>query len=191
MLIIEGGDLVGKTTFCETLLEQPLLKSHAYLYNHMTKPPEAFDGCQAYLDMAYHRYVQDRFHLSEIVYAKMRGDEPKVSAEKYRLVDAHMRLLGAVNVVIVCTEPDMIAERWAERVEQEMYDVDKTLLANVIFRDIASTKHFTHSGGICAPDLDVVIVTNREKPFPDEGDVQRVLALYETRQIAVGEVLGQ
>lgn len=133
MLIVEGADLVGKTTLCEALVRELSRREHGYVYRHLTKLPNGFVSPWAYMQLASRRVVQDRFHMSEVLYAKARHERPVLSPFGYALVDAHLRQLGAFTV-IVTTSRDQIADRWRAG---EMYDLDTVLAINDDFESVA------------------------------------------------------
>lgn len=186
MIMIEGGDLVGKSTFTNKLLKHPALK--AYWYRHLSKPPVGSDACLAYFDLSMHKSVYDRFHMSEPVYCAVRGETAcKLTPEKYRLVDAHLRMLGALTVVISCTDDDKIAERHAERAEDEMYTPEMSVLANKMFREIGDSGQFHFFGVTYTMDLDIHIsVAN----FATDAHVDSVVNAYLQRQAEVLRALG-
>lgn len=191
MLIVEGGDLVGKTTFCHKLQKE--LASMGYWYHHLTRVPErGFDACQDYMDMTAPKYVQDRFHMSEIVYCQFRNNETMLTPERYRLVDAHLRMMGAFTVVIVCVEDELLKERHAARCEEEMYGVEEVLKANTSFYQIiASGGNYSLGLDDYKMDVDMRISIHPDKPFPNEEDLKETLERYLSRQSQVGHALGE
>jgi hypothetical protein len=150
MIIVEGADLVGKTTFCTGLLERDYCQENGMVYSHLSRLPPGWDHVRSYIERACRNVVQDRFHMSEPVYARVRGEETKLTPEKYRLVDAYLRTLGAVHVVIVASLESTIARRWREG---EMYDLNKVIHANTLFKTMAWPPH-----SVYRPDVDFVFV---------------------------------
>lgn len=174
MLIVEGTDLVGKTTFCRKLLEH--LPKH--IYAHFSRLPPQFDYYWGYVDRMSRYVVQDRFHMSELAYAWARGDEPRVSPEQYRLIDAELRRLGTYTVVITSLSGKLLNARMRGG---EMYDIHTICQANVQFQHLAyETSHREYRGYL--PDVDYTIECRDGKPFPNDDDVVKVLAAYRVRQ---------
>ncbi len=186
MIIVEGTDLVGKTTFCKRLLENPYLVNEGYWHKHLSKPPRNFDNCRGYIDMAYMKSVQDRFHMSEIVYSCLDNRETSITPEKYRIVDAHLRMMGAVTVVIICADYSILCERHATRADEEMYSAEQVCQANDYFSSLCSSERF----GQYKPDYDLVIKTGQGKPFPDQDDIDNVLRLYDSRLAQLADAIG-
>jgi len=178
MIIVEGADLVGKTTFCHKLLEFAALRD-TYWYRHLSKPPVGASFCSCYVELAMRCAVQDRFHMSEVVYSRVRDEkEASCSPEKYRLVDAHLRTLGAITVIIV-TDIDVLKRRYEETARDEMYDLEKILYANELFTEICQ------EGGSFEGyrmDLDLFFTLDDEIPFPTDAMARTVVDAYCKRQ---------
>lgn len=176
MIIIEGSDLVGKTSFAKALLNHKALSSSGYIYKHFSRLPTSFDFCAGYMNNASKNSVQDRFHMSEPVYSLIRREsESALTPEKYRLVDAHLRLLGAYTVVITCKE-SLLSDRMRA---DEMYDLDQILQVN---REFSSA--VTHDGPWRGyqMDWDCHIHCNENEPFPTDQNVEHVIGEYLFRQ---------
>lgn len=173
MLIIEGTDLVGKTTLAQTLTKR--LAYSGYVYSHFTRLPRGFDYCWDYIARASRRVVQDRFHMSEWAYSQARDDpEPSpLSCEKYRVIDGYLRSIGAFTVVILAEE-SLIRSRLGR---EEMYDIDVILKAQNSFKYLTTTR---------ACDYDLVIKCDERNPWPDD---QRILSAYLARQEAIDEIV--
>lgn len=172
MLIIEGTDLVGKTTFAKTLVDE--LRNDGYIYKHFSRLPETFDYYWGYRDNAVRRSVQDRYHMSEIAYSMARGDIPKIDPLGYHLIDGALRNYGAFTVVITA-EAELIKQRWGR---DEMYNLEQVLYANSLFDDVVN------AGFPGYPNIDVQahIHCNADKPFPDPIDLEQVLVGYRAYQ---------
>jgi GTPase SAR1 family protein len=131
MIIIEGSDLVGKTTLAQRLLREDELQQQGFIYKHLSRLPYGFKP-HMYQEHAHMRSVQDRFHMSEPVYAAVRGDTTFLTPEKYRRVDGYLRQLGAITIVLTAEE-SLIRSRMREG---EMYNIKQILLANSMFNTI-------------------------------------------------------
>lgn len=180
MLIVEGADCVGKTTLCKALLCEYDLQSQGYVYSHFTRLPRGFDYYWGYVERMSRRIVQDRFHLSEIVYTQVRGEESPLTSELYRLVGAKLRLLGAYTVVITAA-PDLIKERWEGG--QQMYSLENVLKANELF-----SRAWEYQGEM-GLDLDFLVECNDGQPFPHSAAVDEIVQGYLKRQQELDRVL--
>lgn len=157
------------------------------MYAHFTRLPPGFDYYWGYLERASVKVVQDRFHMSEVVYAMARGEPSKLSPEVYRLVDARLRLLGSYTV-LVTADSTLIAARWDKG---QMYSLERTLAAARGFMAIAECM----GSGTAAEfpgyqmDIDYTYHCNKERPYVDEAAVAAILRGYEDRRRAISEVL--
>lgn len=113
-----------------------------YVYRHLTKPPEGFIAPWSYQELMSPRIVQDRFHMSEIVYAKMRGDQPLLTPLKYEMIDAWHVFTGGITVILI-GDPDLLKHRWRSKDRDEMYTLDKTLKVNDMFAEIVEEEHIS------------------------------------------------
>lgn len=170
MLIIEGSDLVGKTTLCNTILKHDAFSR--YIYAHFTKLPHRFDRLWGYVDRMSRFIVQDRFHVSEPVYAEVRGEVTELTRERYRVVDAYLRLMGGY-IVVVTADEDLIRSRWRDG---EMYSIDKVLKANRLFIEVACEPCFY---------VDKHIHCTGAKPY---ADPEEIIVDYLRRQNAVEQM---
>lgn len=171
MLIVEGPDCVGKTTLCRELLK----RLPGYIYAHFSRLPEGFDYYWGYIERISRRVVQDRFHMSEIAYSRARGDEPRLTRETYRLVDAKLRLLGGFTVLITA-ERNLIASRWRK---DQMYSLDKTLEAARIFEVLRDEREEV---GV---DIDYAFHCTEGIPYVPGTAIDQIIDLYRQRRSLV------
>lgn len=196
MLIIEGTDLVGKTTLAELLVKRlstredmRLSVSGPYQYAWFDKLPPTWDYFFSYLPAMRRFVVQDRFHMSEIVYREARGEPAKLYPETYRMLDGKLRLLGAFTVVVTA-DPDIIRNNFGTR--EEMHGLDVILRANELFLEIVE-------GDGCAgwtfeahdPDVDVHYHACVQNGFPSSNEklVEEIIDKYTTRQRILNKLL--
>lgn len=180
MLIIEGSDLTGKTTLCKKLASDIRLVNRGYVYKHFSRLPSGFNFVGGYFQNAVERSVQDRFHMSEIVYSKARSEPVSpLDSQDYRLVDAGLRALGSFTVVLVA-EPNLLMTRYSTRDRQEMYDLQLILDANSYFADIAVSHEFFDNSDrmYSCIDVDAVINLTEKHPWPNEEDLENILTVY-------------
>lgn len=177
MLIIEGSDLTGKTTLAKTLLKE--LKG--FKYQHLSRLPDEFDRYWDYCRLVNPGIVQDRFHMSEPVYARVRGDETTLGPEQYRLIDAMLRCYGAFTVVLICEDDALLESRWREG---EMYDVSSVKRANNFYTRIV----YGDFSPYMQVDFDYVICETKARPFPTEQDVHNILKCYAMRQVLLEQI---
>lgn len=200
MLIIEGSDLVGKTTFAKKMLD--FLNSTAkmpHIYAHFSKLPDAFNFFTHYLERASRNIVQDRFHMSEIVYSNVcryhNGQSP-LYPEKYRLVDAYLRYLGAITVVIIA-EPTWLKRQVKEKHSRgEMFSEEQIVRVNDAFgylchKDQETARTFNWLADY-NPDIDFVYCVSESNPHPAENAnfCAQVLEAYLNRLDLLDTLIG-
>ena len=170
MLIIEGPDLVGKTTLAGKFLEA--LPRH--MYRHFGLLPPHFDYFHDYDIHSGHYFVQDRFHMSELVYGTVCRGQTPITPNLYRFIDAMLTLKGMITVVICFEDPAMLKERYKER--KEMYDVGQCLAVNSAYFDIENTFDRYDI------QYDFFIKLNEDMPYVTDRQAQIILDAYLERQ---------
>lgn len=178
MIIVEGPDLVGKTSVCQKLVKR--LQSRGVIYAHFSRLPLSFDRYWGYQRRASRNIIQDRFHMSEPIYAAMRKDYTALDPEKYRMVDGMLRQLGAVHVVITATN-DLIKSRWGR---EEMYDIEQVFEVNSMFKLMANQQFKGYE-----PDVDFHFECSPHWPFVPEDSLSQIEDLWIKRQDTLGEII--
>lgn len=148
MLIIEGADLVGKTTLQRELLKR--LPQHVPA--HFTRLPPGFDFYHHYLTAANRWAVQDRFHLSELAYARFNRVGPSPLEAHVDLLHHRLRYeFGAFTVLLIAETRDVFTTRWREG---EMFTLQQVMEVNDAFQALR-------------PYADMVVpITRQMKPSP-------------------------
>ena len=136
MIIIEGADLVGKTTLAETLCKR--LK---YGYEHFGPPTDKCDGVSEYINTSKSDIVRDRSHMSEIVYSQiLRKSITKLTHYKYRIVEGYLSTLPAFTIVMVASE-QLLSKSYADK-EDKICSLTQVLEANKRYFDICRVRHY-------------------------------------------------
>lgn len=184
MLIIEGSDLVGKTTLARALLTHEILRGGGYIYRHLSKLPDGFHRYWHHAALASRCIVQDRFHMSDIVYRRVEGVKLETTPETYRALDGYLRGYGSFTVVVTATQ-ELIASRIGR---EEMYPPEKIYHANQLYHDLVTEPaHHDQVLQLYRPDWDYHIECTPNHPYPDETDITNILAAYYIRQKFVTE----
>lgn len=105
MLLIEGPDMAGKTTFAHALVDKlrQMGKPSAYMKFGMESRGKM---TPEYLKQRIHHWtVCDRMHWSESIYAVGTGMEPSLSAYEFLLINRAIEAVGGMTIVITC-EPN-------------------------------------------------------------------------------------
>lgn len=174
MLLLEGCDGVGKTTLAKRLVKE--LDGH--IYAHFTRLPRDFDRYWGYRERMSTHVVQDRFHLSEIVYAYARGDESPLCPDTYRLVDAAVRQLAGFTVLITADDA-LIGKRWHG---DQMFSLDLTLATNERYSKLGA--FFTDY----EIDIDYRFHCTEQEPYVTDRAVAEILERYRRRLRTVNAI---
>jgi hypothetical protein len=142
MIIIEGTDGVGKTSFCRKLADEfvsQMGSTAAGWYNHMSRPPENFNHVAGYMRMV-RAGVQDRFHLGSIVYGKILGCGCYPTPRKMALVQRYLEWQGCY-IVVMRAERDWLKRELLARpdLDKEMYQLEQILDANDAFTALSNS----------------------------------------------------
>ena len=173
MIIVEGPDLAGKSTFCDRLVKS--MTSWPYMVRHLTRLHEGHDRYWDYVQQMHPNIIWDRFFHSENVYCKARGDTPAISRFNLRLLHAHTSLNAGYTVLLLPTE-DVIRQRWRDG---EMYDLDTVLRANYFYWEFASENDYL---------LDKVIhITSPE--YDSREDIDEIVKAVTVRRVCCSNIL--
>ena len=181
MIIVEGTDLVGKTTLCQELVKRlnaPGLSPMGYQYQHFTRLPNGFDHYWSYVARMSRRIVCDRFHDSDLAYCHARGEGEGASllfGLRCQLVDAKFRLHGGLKFLVTASH-DVIEHRFKERGD-DMYKLDVILAANDWF--FKNTFRFDYH----------LHVTERNEYPSTSGLVDKFIDEYKKRQETLDYVM--
>lgn len=167
MLIVEGTDLVGKTTFCFKLIDELVKRGYPYTYQHLSRLPECWDYYHSYLDKYTEASVADRFHDSELAYSYGRREKSPLDTTTYDLLNSKLRSMGIFKVVLRCHSEEMLANRFKAREEEEMYRYSVVQTANNWFKATANSWRF-----------DEIINLTEETPFPTDDHVKYIVDSY-------------
>ena len=170
MLIVEGPDLVGKTTLCKELA-RVLNHEHGlpHDYAHLSKRSVAWQTfaetpVPLYLARAARHTVQDRFHMSDPIYACIRKDNGHIVPDDYALLDGMLRgKYGMMTVLMfdATDNCDVIRSRWRDG---EMYNLQFVTLVNLEYRQLAKSQAqlWVGSDGIYRMPFDFVIPVRQD-----------------------------
>lgn len=135
MLIIEGSDFVGKTTFANKLVVMAIEDAkYPVWYCHMSRPNPAFNWFEDYQDYLSKYAVQDRYHLGSLAY-----HDGVMDLATLRIIEGWLFSLGSFVVLFYCSDYDWYHERLTEH-EQTVtnFDVDTLMEANHRFHSMGS-----------------------------------------------------
>lgn len=192
MLIVEGADCLGKTTLCKELVKRLGSTMPGIVYRHLSRLPFRWAYPGNYKRLIDRCVVQDRFHMSEIVYRAAR--EPQngqlLGHEDYRLVDGWLRAAGAVTVIVTAKYDVLCSKFKAYKHADEMYDEAVVQTANRAYLNVSNGV-----GGFQGyrPDFDFMIRLDRSDDWPSErkAELDGIVQLYASRQLRISQVVAQ
>ena len=137
MLIIEGPDLVGKTTLAHECVRELNKRGFPHVYAHLSKLAASFDKVHGYIPLMHRHVVQDRFHLSRLAYGRHFKNQDVLTDNEMRWLQAKLWLQGAFTVLLLA-KPDgvFLRKQWAERGRAEMYEIDGIVEVNKVYHQL-------------------------------------------------------
>jgi len=148
MIIIEGTDLLGKTTLAHALVKALNDKELPHVYQHLSKLPDCFDVYWGYIPLIRRHIVQDRFHLSRQAYGTVFNNQKLFNPMELSLLKGALAKVGAF--VVLCTgTKEFIKSQWGR---EEMYDLNGVIKVNDVFYKMSSDHHIHLCGQQWASD---------------------------------------
>lgn len=154
LIIVEGVDGVGKTTFVNELSDSLRSQGREVKVLHRG-PPESDEMLEEYelplqsyrpssglvdRGSTYQDVICDRWHLGELVYAPvLRESEPKLDLPRQLHVELFLQSRGALSLLLV-TSPDTVRERLEGR---QLIRPDQVELVQGLFLDAAHDSYLT------------------------------------------------
>ena len=126
MIVIEGPDLIGKTTLCESVRKEwnAIAESDPGPINQVVKfgLGQSDWGVKEYCKFTRRRMIADRMHMSEAVYGIVTRGGSNLSPEQYAMVDGAVVASGGM-VVLLWADASAYAELMdAHHDRGEMFD---------------------------------------------------------------------
>jgi len=172
MLILEGCDLAGKTTFAHRLIKElnkRFGRVRFYSYASLTRPTAAWSQYWTYAKRIYNEIVQDRFHMSYSIYRNMvpNNKQPEHLEHQYANVEKALAKVGALTVVL-CPSDTLVEHRYGAHAE-ELLSLPDVLTVNASYH---ATK-LPH---------DLKLFSGADCNWPGEFELEKVIHEYAKRQ---------
>jgi len=161
MLLVEGADYTGKTTFCRALTERLQSRGFPHTPQHLSKPGPDFDYYRDYLALLSPAHVWDRFHLSGVAYRRHDDHPCSLSPLKFQLVEAEFRRRCGFTVILWCTNGEL-ARRVASRESQPgdtIHPLERIVHVNDTFEEMVEEGKVDMRGSVYRVDYDAFIDT--------------------------------
>jgi hypothetical protein len=165
MLVIEGSDGLGKTTFAKAIVRYVV--EHDYypvMYSHMTRQNGSFNFFEQYKPFCNPFTVQDRFHLGGIAY-----HTKKITLNRLRIIEGWIHGQGGQVIILYC--PDF--HQYEKYIEQDLRGnlLDTDLLIEANRRYYCMAEERSHPQPIFD---EAIAVKPEEQIYPNEDTVERV-----------------
>lgn len=167
MLIVEGPDCVGKTTFAKSIRDMAEELHEPLGYTHFG-PEMAGSMPHVYLNYYRPRVVVDRYHLSEYVYDRVcrEGGAPLANSHLLERTSMALRAIGAVTVLILPTADHYETILESVHCRGELYSIEQCRKVRDEF-ELAQTMINGHR-----------IILRKNRPFFTQEDVEKILQDY-------------
>lgn len=166
MIIIEGTDLLGKTTLANALVRKLNRAGLPHVYSHFSKLADSWHIYHHYIPFIQRNVVMDRFYMSRCAYGQALKNQAVIDLDTYRMLDAKVRLVGGLHVLLTASD-DYIRHNWDRYSSRgEMYNLDAVQSVNDTFMrfadesvyDVDIHAHLTQPGVYIADDfIDMVL----------------------------------
>ena len=179
MLIIEGSDLVGKTTLIKAICDEAITRDFPMIPQHFGLLPDNWDFDKGYHDYISKRTVMDRFVLSEVVYGEtLRSGSRIDEAGFYKLqYNMYKTAVSPAMTVIIAAAPDFFKEHVHKQMQErvEVFKEEQICEVNDAFLKIMQTRQL----GRFQIEYDIAREIHNDRDFPS-SDPEFVNEIVET-----------
>lgn len=136
MLILEGSDCLGKSTFAKLLLEEADKRQmYPTFYSHMSRPNEVFNFFGHYKDMMTTYAVQDRFHIGGVVWHEA------IHQSRMSIIEGWLRSIGSMTFIFYASDLVWYRKRIEEDNRGNLLSIEAMIQANIDYNAIANNRH--------------------------------------------------
>lgn len=172
MLIVEGPDMVGKTTFLNAVADRITPMVEGLARDHFTHLDTEMTPAK-YMRRFKPFCLSDRGHMSNLVYGHICREGSDLTADQYRVVDGLMLAAGGMMVLLSASADWYEHLLEANKRDQKWNPVLNRKVADA-FRGIQSRQPFH---GV-RPWVDVAYLCDGSFPSQDEALVVAVADRY-------------
>lgn len=136
MLILEGSDCLGKTTFANLLVKMAAedVRFPIY-YAHMTRPNKAFDFFWHYHERITRFAVQDRFHLGGIIWHNA------INQCNLNIIEKWIEQVDSMIIVFYASDTNWYVNKLKEDKRENMLTQDTMIEANLDYHKMVNRVH--------------------------------------------------
>ena len=185
MLIIEGSDLVGKTTLIKEICEQASERGFPMIPQHFGLLPDNWDFEKDYHDYVSKRTVMDRFVLSEVVYGETLRYGSRITPRMWQRLHSYNVCgpgpgydLESSMTVIIAAESVFFKQHVHKQMQErvEVFKEEQICEVNDAFLDIIARHHFGKFD--IYYDIAHIVTGNRDFPSSDPAFVSEIVETY-------------
>lgn len=181
MLIVEGPDLVGKTTLCNAMLKKwwdnpRTYGSYPIIYAHFSRLPASWHYLKSYMPYITRYTIMDRFHISELCYGEVTRGKTSLTPGYLRILEAMLALAGSYTVVITAEEA-WLKQRYEKLVAEgrdEMFKLDQVLTVNKAYETVQERHE-------CKIDMIYRIANDDDLPSSCDALMHNILSAWSER----------
>ena len=176
MLIIEGSDLVGKTTLIKAICDEASERGFPMIPQHFGLLPNNWDFYGDYFPYVTQRTVMDRFILSEVVYGETLRDGSRIHEGYFKALQAYIETYKSMTVIIAA-EPEFFKEHVHRQMQYraEVFREDQICKVNDAFLSVMVNRHLNEF----EIDYDIAREIHNDRDFPS-SDPEFVSEIVET-----------
>ena len=163
MLILEGSDCLGKTTFAKTLLKvADNVGRYPTFYSHMSRPNSKFDFFKDYRDMMSIYAIQDRFHIGGIVW------HDAIDKHALSIIEGWLHSIGSMTILFYASDEAWYRKKIEEDDRGNMLSLDCMDRANGVYGMMAEGCYELH------PKIDYFFDI-KDNWYPTEEDAEKII----------------
>lgn len=136
MLIVEGPDQIGKSHFCNNVLEYIRNQGFPVMPRHFGRLPKCWVHPTSYRPHISKMVVQDRFHMSEWVYRHAIDGTCSLTQPMYKQIDHWIAEVPHLTVVFTADE-HFLENQWSNLAGRpEEFQLAENLAVNLGYMNL-------------------------------------------------------
>jgi len=177
MLIIEGSDLVGKTTLIKALCDETIKRGFPMIPQHFGLLPDNWNFFVDYIGYINSRTVMDRFIMSEVVYGETLRCGCRIDPGYFRALQSILNQSHSMTV-IVAAESEFFKEHVRKQYQHrnEVFKEEQICEVNDAFINVLENgclNEYTLSY-----DIGHIVNSNRDFPSSNLEFVEEIVEIY-------------
>ena len=191
MLLIEGPDMVGKTTLAHAIVAELAKRGKPASYMKFGMESRGKMSYEYLKNRINPWTVCDRMHWSESIYAIATGEVPSLSGTAMAAVERRMDQIAGMLVVLIGGIPDYAQFTKGIHTRGEDFNIETCVTVNSMYREVCDTGKLACSSGLISiekPDITFEVKYNRHGnvEFVPGGFVSAVVSRYIEKQSELG-----